>query len=428
MSFQVNQRAVGWALLSQSIWLPLVVIDATDRWKARVKTLTPPTGNQVATADGFLLNPAPDPVPVPPTRLAISSARPARDTAALGAAQPPAPGATRSGLLLNGALPDLNLPRSLPDLSLLRRAVVAPLQNVLSLAQPSRWMPPVSELTIRRPSQSGSSGSAPWQGPPIPTGSTDLLLRTFTRSELLGGTLSLNDLDTSPMSPVALAERARWASSADPMAPLPAPWRDPMRRALGQISASGSRFERARIVHVPSLRVTRTTEIPLALQSDGSVDILSQPGDPGVVRDIEEWSSRQQPPVQGGVLPAVITLHPVPAAAGPAAPAATGGEAIPTPIVSESQAGTRPFAYQEAAPRAVQPAAAATAAPAPSSASGWEDVAPSEPAISAAPEPAPAVVAVPAPQRLAEASPPAPEPEWTAPESAPDAAASVPAP
>jgi hypothetical protein len=218
-----------------------------------------------------------------------------------------------------------------------------------------------------------------------------VLLRSFTRSELLGGTLGLRDLDEAPMSTVALAEKARWAGSADPMAPLPALWRDPIRRALGQIPGGGARVEQARVVHVPSRRVTRTTEVPLALQSDGSVDILSRPDNPGVVREIEDWSSRQQAPSRGGVLPAVVLLHPV-----TDVPPISPAESIPILIRSEAQSLSQPTTGASTSP--AQSPDASKASP-----SSWEEVVPT------APSPQPQAVA-PASQPIVEAPAPAPEP------------------
>jgi hypothetical protein len=68
----------------------------------------------------------------------------------------------------------------------------------------------------------------------------------------------------------------------------------------------------ARVAHVPSARVKRPTPVPLALQSDGSVDILSVPDDPAVVEEIASWSQRQTPPQEGTVAPAVVHLEPLP--------------------------------------------------------------------------------------------------------------------
>lgn len=383
----ISRRAIAWALLSQSIWLPLVAIDAHDHWQARVKSLTPPTDPATASS--------PEPSPLPPTRLATTLPLPSLEEDALGTGQSPAQaprqGSTQTGLLL-GASPSpqqLSLPK--PWLGTIRRAVETPLQAVIAMASPARWIP--SSAAVQGPGVNRATVEPParWQGPPITGAGGDVLMRSFTRSELLGGTLGLKDLDDSPMSAVALAERARWAGSVDPMAPLPALWRDPMRRALGQIPGGGARIEQARVVHVPSRRVTRTTEVPLALQSDGSVDILSKPDHPGVVREIADWSSRQQAPSSGGVLPAVVLLHPV-----GDVPAIAPAGANPTPIRGESAAVVQP----SASPKAVSP----TSPQAPPV--SWDQVAPSAPSPAPLPQPQ---AAAPAPQPVvAEVAAPAP--------------------
>ena len=66
------------------------------------------------------------------------------------------------------------------------------------------------------------------------------------------------------------------------------------------------------MIHVPSSRVKRFSEVPLALQSDGTVDILNSPDDPEVVEEIKTWSSKQQLPAKGRMAPAVVHLHPLP--------------------------------------------------------------------------------------------------------------------
>ena len=60
-----------------------------------------------------------------------------------------------------------------------------------------------------------------------------------------------------------------------------------------------------------SSRISHATEVPLALQSDGSVDILSRPDTEAVVEEIRNWSVRQTPPAEGSVEPALVHLHPV---------------------------------------------------------------------------------------------------------------------
>ena len=159
-----------------------------------------------------------------------------------------------------------------------------------------------------------------------PSKPADPLMANFTGSDLLGGTLTLSDLDSPAMPPLARSERARWSRSGDPMAPLPATWRDPVRKALDSLPNPARHVAPARVVHVPSTRVTRSTSVPLAIQSDGSVDILTQPDSPEVVKEIESWSNRQSPPPQNTVAPAVVHLEPLPE--------------DPKPLSSDSQAAS----------------------------------------------------------------------------------------
>jgi hypothetical protein len=49
----------------------------------------------------------------------------------------------------------------------------------------------------------------------------------------------------------------------------------------------------------------------LALQSDGSVDLLSKPEDPAVLEAIRGWSGRQDPPSLGRVAPAIVHVEPL---------------------------------------------------------------------------------------------------------------------
>lgn len=98
-----------------------------------------------------------------------------------------------------------------------------------------------------------------------------------------------------------------------------------MRKALKNLSdslkpptnaldgrATAIAVEQARVIHVPSSRVKRVSEVPLALQSDGTVDILNSPDDPEVVEEIKTWSSKQKLPDRGRMAPAVVHLHPIP--------------------------------------------------------------------------------------------------------------------
>jgi hypothetical protein len=70
-------------------------------------------------------------------------------------------------------------------------------------------------------------------------------------------------------------------------------------------------IDSARFVHVPSLKIRRASEVPLALQADGTVDILNRPDDPAVIDEINRWSVRQKLPAKGKISPAVVHLHPM---------------------------------------------------------------------------------------------------------------------
>jgi hypothetical protein len=215
-----------------------------------------------------------------------------------------------------------------------------------------------------------------------------LLSASFNRSELLGGSLSLADLQRPAMPSLALAERARWAGSSDPLAPLPADWREPIRKAIQALPGPASRGQitAARVVHVPSSRVRRSTPVPLAVQGDGSVDILTRPDDPAVVDEIRHWSRRQSPSPGPGVTAAIIHLEPIPEA-----------PAILTPPRTLRAANTASREVAPIAPRDSRPAAA--------------PVAPREAAAAApVPPPASAPIAAPAAAVAVQSAPPAPAP------------------
>jgi hypothetical protein len=331
----LNTSAIGWALLSQGIWLPLVAIEAHDQWKAHVRKNTVPA---IATA------PSPtDGADAPRTNKSIASL--------LQGSEPSSTSTT--GFVLGSAGRSAD--------ALLNDPLVRSIETKGSGSQavlPSRRISPTL-LEGFRP------GSPPVVVPGFHASTSDrpaaksLLQPSFTRAELLGGPITLHDPDPGPMPILARAERARWATSGDPMAPLPAAWRTPMRQAIEHLPSSpgtpkspspAPRLQTARVVHVPSSRVSKPTEVPLALQSDGSVDILSQPDDPAVVEEISNWSSRQKAPSTGTIAPAVVHLHPLPEA--PADPVVSASDPAP-PAASEPQAA----AVIPASPPPLEPSA-----------------------------------------------------------------------
>jgi len=342
----VNTRAVAWALLSQSLWLPLVGIDFHDRWQSearRSRHLPIPQAELAASLPPQLsLNPA-ELAPLSPDVRSKAAA----PGVLLGASSPAAH--AQLGHLLDGA------------------DGAAPLGQSAIARLPSKFA--VQDLA---PSSGGARSSV--IGSLASASGYDLLQRSFTPAELLGGPLTLHDLQAGPIPAVALSERARLARSSDPLAPLPQAWREPMRRALNAINIPSTlrppaQLEAARVVHVPSMKVSRATAVPLALQSDGSVDLLSKPEDPAVLEAIRGWSGRQDLPSSGRVAPAIVHVEPL--------------KELP-PL--GSQAGkVQPAAHAEAPILAPKPASTAITSPLPT-------VAP--PPKSTAPAPSPAVAPV----------------------------------
>ena len=347
----ISPRAIAWALLSQSIWLPLLAIDAHDRWQANVKDMAIPQPADPKGSDAAIAS-LPE-APARPTETASPS--PLNDL-----------GVTTGHVLSSasekiGSLLDAPLSRSI-DLS-------GPSNS--SRARPDPGRRPAVALRSTSPAVTPKAASAPatfrMEGPSLGTtglgSARPLLQRNFSNSELLGGVLTIQDLGSPAMPPVARAERARWASSGDPMAPLPQTLREPMRQAIRTLPTptptKTAKLQQGRVIYVPSTRVSKPTQVPLAVQADGTVDVLNQPNDPAVIEDIKEWSSRQPTQAAGSVTPTVVNLHPIPA------------EVRSTPVPARvSPVASAPIAPPPV-PAAATPAAQAPApAPVPAGAGG----------------------------------------------------------
>lgn len=303
----IKFQAIAWALLTQVIWLPLVAIDMHDRWVTRLRQITPPDRTAQLNLD-LARRPA-----LALDKLLDATATPVKDLATNAL--------TSTGVLLSTAgsgtssLLDRPLSRSLEEFS------------------------PNHSPSIRAAAQGALQPS------PAPSASQNWLNRHFTRSQLLGGSVDLRDLQEGSMSPLAMAERAASLSGGDPMGPLPSIWRYPMRQAILQLPGAPQRLATARVIHVPSISVSHSTEVPLAIQSDGSVDILQTPDNPAVIKEIDTWSRHQQRPAVGSVVPAVIHLHPL----------------EPAPVLTPD---TRPAAKAQSFGAPPSAAAAAPASPA----------------------------------------------------------------
>ena len=347
-------RALAWALLSQSIWLPLLALDVHDRWQAQIRVQ-----REIAEA-ASRRSPRGE---IPQIQLpggVTTAASKLKDTGLLlgSATRSPLNDSDRTGMVSEAGL------ASFASTGLSHR--LNPGRTATPLVTPTAASGPGEPQLRRGTSPLGLSTTA---------NSPNLLFQTFNRAELLGGSLGLSDLNTPAMPPLAMAERARWQRSGDPLAPLPGTWREPMRRALHGLATSkgaATSVTAARVVHVPSLRVRQSTPVPLAVQPDGSVDILTKPGNPAVVDEIRQWSSRQPTSGQAGVTAAVVHLEPLPEAPRDPQPApipTSTAAPIQTPVATNSQpAAAEPAVAPSPPPVAAAPAPEVAAPPPPAAA------------------------------------------------------------
>lgn len=302
---QLNRSAILWAVLSQSIWLPVFFFGSQDPWSSNQRD----SSSSHHPQDLQALN----------RQLLLGSSKNFLHSRS-SSSSPKLNGANESsGILLNSILTAQGSSlagsvRSLTDKGSSQSLYTSPLTNNSSLG-----------LNVSLPNRNHSQLARMFDSDRRPLSSATLIQKMYSRSELLGGTLTLQDLAEPEMPPIARAERAQWSRSGDPLAPLPEIWREPMRRALsdlakdaltGKASSPGGpnqslSLDPARFVHIPSSRIHRSSEIPLALQADGTVDILSKPEDPAVIDEIKQWSAKQKLPEQGKISPAVVHLHPL---------------------------------------------------------------------------------------------------------------------
>ncbi len=354
-----NFKAIGFALLWQSYWLPVLLIVAHDQW-LQVRQLQPPDHRQQ------------QPVPAP------TQAKAETPLASLLAADPPSAESLPVVAADVRSVPTGSGTASPGTASQAGAAAVTPAQvtpltkgngplrsaTLVATSQPLRGPALVGQRPAadsrsaqilaaqRRPSPRLET-RAPALVPQLRSGRPNLalvsgvdrispVLRQFSGSELLGGALTLQQPNQEAMSPLARAEQARLAQSGDPLAPVPARWREPMRRELRDLGAA--RLSQARVVHVPSERITHTVVLPLAMQHDGSIDALVAK-DPAVPdRDLRDWASRQATPAQGSVQPVVLHLHPLPKSAVTARVTLPASTPAPGAAVADAPAAKGPDA------------------------------------------------------------------------------------
>lgn len=324
----ISSKAIGWALISQVFWLPLMAIDLHDRWVARQRDITPP---------GRSLPPSP-----------LARATPFSLNDLLGAARPVQQLAGQANQVVSGAVGQA-VQGAASGVGLLLSSAGSSASSLLD-------RPLSVSFDTAAPAAAGATTAPQGTAAPLTAPPTNTLLgRAFTRAQLLGGSIGLADLQEGPMAPLALAERALQRVSADPLAPLPSPWREPMRQALGKLPGAPLQLNPARLVYVPSSTVSQPVEVPLALQSDGSVDILEAPASAAVLREIDGWSRQQRLPATGSLQPALVHLHPLPAVA-PLTPVAVSRPAAAAPAQAMSAPAPREAPAQASAgTEALQP-------------------------------------------------------------------------
>ena len=393
----LNTRAVAWALLSQSLWLPVVGIDLHDRWQAESHRSRPLALPQAELAASL----PPAPLVNPPDASTLSREGLSHHST--------------TGVLLGSSSPAAHAQIG---------QLLDPVEKVVPIGQAEMTQRPF-RFAMPTPTQPAGGIRSPGVGPLASASRYDLLQRSFTPAELLGGALTLKDLQGAPTPAIALSERARLARSSDPLGPLPQAWREPMRRALNAINIPSplkpaAQLEAARVVHVPSMKVSRATAVPLALQSDGSVDLLSKPEDPAVLEAIRGWSGRQDLPASGRLAPAIVHVEPLKelpplsstsvktqAGSHSSGPTGKASPASPVPAVAPTTKASVPAGSPVVAPVSELRA---------------EPPAPQPPLAAEAPSPAPPAAA-PAPS-----APVAPGPEVTPAPAPPAPQASTPAP
>jgi hypothetical protein len=301
-SQKTNRRAIAWALLSQSVWIPSLFADTQD-WIASKQTDFDFSSTLKLPHQNLPASIAENPKLKPFTGVLAMSQYSNQNI---------------SGFVLNPSPPS---------------STFAPLENnrfsrsnpnAIPTAFSPAPQPPIELSLLPKASKSESLQN---QTGYTDIQTTDIIKKIFTRADLLGGTLTLNDIHEPEMPAIARAERAKLARSRDPLAVIPSSWRESMRKALGSLAinphgenknsktrakeVSTILLEPARIVHVPSRKIKHQIQVPLALQPDGTVDILNQPDDPGVIDEIKSWSVKQQLPAQGRMTPAVVHFHPM---------------------------------------------------------------------------------------------------------------------
>lgn len=195
----LGRRAIGWALLGQAIWLPLLLIAAHDRWLAPQFRSAAPSQGQEGQASGTApprsLGDVVQAAALPPSGLAGESA--AASLAA--AAESSALASGRPGLVLRSSAG--SAPRQIPSAMNRADQSSTPATAPAVAVRPVRPTPAPS-LSIPEP-------------PPSPR-------RRASLSQLLGGSMGLQELPAAMLQPGRAPSEA---ATDSPAGPPPAPVR-----------------------------------------------------------------------------------------------------------------------------------------------------------------------------------------------------------
>ena len=192
-------RAIGWALLGQVIWLPLVAIAVHDRWLTA--SSSPPSAVRSLPSAGSASAP---PLSLSDVTMASPSARQPGDAAVRGTATVVPAASPRSGLVLSSAAPQPAIQAAPPKAESSSRASHAG----GAAAEPPEL--PGAHHETARPRPVGSA--------PVAPGSS---MRRASPSGLLGGPVALRDLPKTMLSmPLPRPAASGGASPADGDRPL----------------------------------------------------------------------------------------------------------------------------------------------------------------------------------------------------------------
>lgn len=155
--------------------------------------------------------------------------------------------------------------------------------------------PPEKPMPGQHPAQSSHGDARP-------------LLERLNQADGLGGELSLATLHDEPIPAAVRAEQLEWKRSGDPLAALPARWRQALRLAL---NCPPDALLPARVVVLPVPQLRESIAVPLALRGTGDSETFVTPRSPQARQALEAWVATQAKPGPGKVEAVLVQLEPL---------------------------------------------------------------------------------------------------------------------